>query len=106
MTDKQDIDEGSIYWKKTEGKLYVTTKGNNLDPPSEPWIELTTKSKTDVVKKLKEQIVGKEIITDGDGDGDGEGEGEGDTWRESQGGGKKSKKRRNKNKRHTRKNKK
>lgn len=135
MTDKLEdkkktTDEGSIHWKKTDGKLYVSTKKNNNDPPSEPWIELTSKTKTDVANKLKEEIVGKE-----------EDSGEGDnTWTDSEvlpseeenvknvgannpadkpittprrfelheqlGGGKKSKKRKNKNKRHTRKNKK
>lgn len=123
-------DNGSIHWKKTDGKLYVSTKQNNTDPPSEPWIELTSKTKANVAEKLKKQIVGEE---EGSGEGD-------DTWTDSEvlpseeenvknigdnkpadkpitkpksfdlneqlGGGKKSKKRRNKNKRHTRKNKK
>ena len=97
-------DTGSIHWKKEDGKLYVTTKENNTDPPSEPWIELTTQTKANVVNKLKKQIVGEEA--DGEGEGDGEGDGE-DTWSDTTNkGGKKSKKRIKKNKRHTRKNKK
>jgi hypothetical protein len=123
-------DEGSIQWKKTDNKLYVSTKKNNTDTPGEPWIELTSKTKADVVKKLKKQIVGEEEGDSGEGE---------NTWRDSHvlpseeenvknvgrnkpadkpttkpksfdlheqlDGGKKSKKRRNKNKRHTRKNK-
>jgi hypothetical protein len=96
-------DTGSIHWKKEQGKLYVTTKENTTDPPSEPWIELTTQTKADVVNKLKKQIIGEEPQSEDDVEDNGEDNGE-DTWKESTGG-KKSKKRRNKNKRHTRKNK-